>query len=141
MNNSLFQIIKEKNTTVAIIRGSSGVAACKGFHYYLKYYLKGHLSWSGHQLRNIPDKLPPILKQHTSSSRFVYYQNVCTWSYSFAWWTWEEWRHHIDWMALMGINLSLAPIQEAIWTKIYRKIGLTEKEIDEHFSGPAFLAW
>ena len=45
-------------------------------------------------------------------------------------------------MALMGINLALAPDgQEAIWREVYRDLGLTEKELEKHFAGYAFLAW
>lgn len=45
-------------------------------------------------------------------------------------------------MALNGINLALAFTgQEAIWQRLYRELNLTNDEIDEHFSGPAFLPW
>ena len=45
-------------------------------------------------------------------------------------------------MALNGINLPLAFTgQEAIWQRVYRKIGLTQQELDTFFGGPAFLAW
>jgi hypothetical protein len=37
-----------------------------------------------------------------------YYQNVCTVSYSMAWWDWARWERELDWMALNGINLALA---------------------------------
>ena len=41
-----------------------------------------------------------------------------------------------------GINLPLAfNGQEAIWQKLYLRLGLTQKELDQHFGGPAFLAW
>ena len=51
--------------------------------------------------------------------RFRYYQNVCTSSYSFAWWTWTRWERHIDWMAMNGINLPLAFTgQEAMFKKV-----------------------
>uniref|UniRef100_H3A9S5 N-acetyl-alpha-glucosaminidase n=1 Tax=Latimeria chalumnae TaxID=7897 RepID=H3A9S5_LATCH len=51
--------------------------------------------------------------------RFRYYQNVCTQSYSFAWWDWKRWEREIDWMALSGINLPLAFTgQEAIWQRV-----------------------
>ena len=99
------------------------------------------ISWSGHQLDNIPDNLPSIDIKVDSPTRFIYYQNVCTWGYSFPWWTWDNWRRHIDWMALMGISLTIAPIQEAIWSKIYKNMGMTQYEIDDHISGPAFLPW
>lgn len=41
-----------------------------------------------------------------------------------------------------GINLPLAfNGQEAIWQKVYLRVGLTQQELDQHFGGPAFLAW
>lgn len=74
--------------------------------------------------------------------RFRYYQNVCTTSYSFVWWNWNQWEKHIDWMALNSFNLVLAfNGQEAIWTKVFLKLNLTQEDIYEHFSGPAFLSW
>ncbi|MEQ2256939.1 hypothetical protein ILYODFUR_029253, partial [Ilyodon furcidens] len=74
--------------------------------------------------------------------RFRYYQNVCTVSYSFVWWDWPRWEKEIDWMALNGINLPLAFTgQEAVWQEVYRSLGLNESELEDFFSGPAFLAW
>lgn len=74
--------------------------------------------------------------------RFRYYQNVCTVSYSFAWWNWTRWEREIDWMAINGINLPLAfNGQEAIWQRVYLRMNLTQQELDHHFGGPAFLAW
>jgi hypothetical protein len=31
--------------------------------------------------------------------------------------------------------------QEFVWRALFTSIGLTEAEIDEYFSGPAFFAW
>ena len=59
-----------------------------------------------------------------------------------AFWTWKRWEREIDWMALNGINFPLAfNGQESIWQIVYKKLGLTQNELDEHFAGPAFLAW
>lgn len=45
-------------------------------------------------------------------------------------------------MALNGFNLVLAFAgQEAIWQRVYSKLNLTQEDIGEHLSGPAFLAW
>lgn len=44
-------------------------------------------------------------------------------------------------MALNGISLTLAPVQEMIWTEVYTELGLTTEEIDDHFAGPGFFAW
>lgn len=53
-----------------------------------------------------------------------------------------RWEREIDWMALNGINLPLAFTgQEAIWQRVYLKLGLAVADLDAHFAGPAFLAW
>ena len=71
-----------------------------------------------------------------------YYQNVCTVSYSMAWWDWDRWQKEIDWMALNGLNLILSFTgQEYVWKTFYSSLGLTEDELNAFFSGPAFLAW
>lgn len=54
---------------------------------------------------------------------FVIQQNVCVYSYTFAFWQWPDWEKHIDWMALNGINLPLAfTAQEEIWRRVYAKV-------------------
>lgn len=137
-----FYLLKEDSGNGPVqIRASSGVAACKAFYYYLKYYCNAHVSWEGTQMRSIPERLPNVNVYEESASRFIYYQNVCTWSYSFVWWQWEDWQRHIDWMAMNGISLTLAPVQELIWGEVYTELGLRPDEIDDHFSGPAFMAW
>jgi alpha-N-acetylglucosaminidase len=86
--------------------------------------------------------------------------NVCTVSYSSAFWNWTRWESELDWMALQGINLPLAftgiPFQfislfyliyavmlgqEYVWENVFLSLGLTQAEIDTWFGGPAFLAW
>ena len=126
------------------LTGTSGVAAGWAFHHYLKYFCKAHFSWSGNQLDTIPTPLPAITQKLkvVVPHRFRYYQNVCTSSYSFVWWNWTRWEQEIDWMVMNGINLPLAfTAQEAIWQRVYRKMGLTQDELDAHFGGAAFLAW
>ena len=50
--------------------------------------------------------------------------------------------HHVDGMALNGINMPLATTgQEAVQRRVYLQLGLSEKEVDSHFTGPAFLPW
>eukprot|EP00111_Clytia_hemisphaerica_P018124 TCONS_00053628-protein len=125
------------------VTATSGVALASGLYHYLKYYCNIHVSWSGNQL-DLASKLPVVEQKvkKTSSDRFRYYQNVCTVSYSSAFWDWARWEKEIDWMALQGINLPLAFTgQEAIWEMVYKEMGLTEPELAEHFSGAAFFAW
>lgn len=123
--------------------GSTGVAAAAGLHRYLRDFCGCHVAWSGSQLR-LPEPLPAVPEELTEATpnRYRYYQNVCTHSYSFVWWDWARWEKELDWMALNGINLALAwSGQEAIWQRVYLALGLTQSEIDEYFTGPAFLAW
>lgn len=126
---------------VLTIRASSGVAAVWGFNYYLKKYCKSQIAWQVQRV-SIPDPLPEVDEMVIANDRFRYYQNVCTVSYSFVWWKVPEWTEHVEWMALNGINLALAPVaQESAWAKVYRGLGMTDDEIDQHFTGPAFLSW
>uniref|UniRef100_A0A8C7B1G0 Alpha-N-acetylglucosaminidase n=2 Tax=Neovison vison TaxID=452646 RepID=A0A8C7B1G0_NEOVI len=125
------------------VLGSTGVAAAAGLHRYLRDFCGCHVAWSGSQLR-LPEPLPAVPEELTEATpnRYRYYQNVCTHSYSFVWWDWARWERELDWMALNGINLALAwSGQEAIWQRVYLALGLTQSEIDEYFTGPAFLAW
>ncbi|XP_075223790.1 N-acetyl-alpha-glucosaminidase [Lycorma delicatula] len=136
-----FNILKTDESESVKIRASTGVAAAWGFHHYLKYYCNCHVSWSGDQLK-LPDVLPDVNKTVTANDRFRYYQNVCTTSYSFVWWSFDRWRREIDWMALNGINLALAfNGQEEIWRRVYVKMGMKTTEIDAYFTGPAFFSW
>ncbi|KAJ8728718.1 hypothetical protein PYW07_006414 [Mythimna separata] len=123
------------------IKASTGVAAVWGFNYYLKKYCKSQIEWQTEHV-NIPEILPYVKEKVVASDRFRYYQNTVTASYSFVWWNIQDWMKHIEWMALNGINLTVAPVaQEAIWARVYRKFGMTQEEIDKHFTGPAFLSW
>lgn len=121
--------------------GSCGTALTRGFQYYLKYFLNAHVSWDGNQLGTVKLPFPKANIEIKSPNQFIYYQNVCTHSYSFAFWTWKEWQKHLDWMALQGINFFIAPVQEEIWTRVYKKLNMTNEEIDDHISGWGFLAW
>lgn len=58
------------------------------------------------------------------------------------WWNWSHWEREIDWMALHGVNLPLSFIgQEYVWREVYNELGLNDNDLDEFFSGPAFLPW
>lgn len=117
-----FQLLKTLTDDIVHIKASSGVSACKAFSHYLKYYCNSHISWNGNRIK-LPDQLPEVDITEVSPSRFIYYQNVCTWSYSFVWWQWKDWQRHIDWIALNGITLTLAPVQELVWDKVYTDLG------------------
>jgi len=126
-----------------LIEGTTGVAVTMGFYHYLKYWCKAQRTWAGQQTE-LPPQLPTITKPVliTTNDRFRYYKNVCTESYSFGFWQWDRWEQEIDWMALHGINMPLSFTgQEAIFQRVYSRLGFSQKDLDEHFGGPAFLAW
>lgn len=65
-----------------------------------------------------------------------------TFSYTTAFWSWEDWELELDWLALRGVNLPLAWVgQEKILVEVFQEIGLTNDEISSFLSGPAFQAW
>ncbi|XP_064605833.1 alpha-N-acetylglucosaminidase-like [Liolophura sinensis] len=142
-NKDTFKLTSQNGDV--LVTGTSGVAAAWGLQHYLKYYCGCHVSWGGDQLGTIPSPLPQLPAGGitvTSNDRFRYYQNVCTVSYSFVWWNWTRWEREIDWMALNGINLPLAFTgQEAIFQKVYMKMGFSADDLNQFFTGPAFLAW
>lgn len=124
------------------IRGSSGVALCRGFYDYLKTNNLGMVSWENKSIR-WPERLPDTARRKVVSPvRHHYYLNAVTYGYTAPYWTWDRWEREIDWMALHGINLPLAlAATEAIGTRVWRQLGLTRQEIDAFHVGPAHLPW
>lgn len=65
-----------------------------------------------------------------------------TFSYTSAFWAWEDWELQLDWLALRGVNLALAWVgAEKIMVEVFREIGLSDAEIATFMSGPAFQSW
>lgn len=128
------------------IQGNNLIALASGFNYYLKQYCQVSILWwsQSSKVPTLPTPLPTVPHPVTTVSpvKYSYYQNVCTVSYSSVWWTWSRWEKELDWMALQGINLSLAFTgQEIVWKQLYLQLGLTNDEINDWLAGPAFLAW
>ena len=68
--------------------------------------------------------------------------STVTFSYTTAFWSWEDWELQLDWMALRGINLPLAWVgYEKTLVDVLQETGLTHSEISTFLSGPAFQAW
>lgn len=88
--------------------------------------------------------LPKLNETHTGDSIVPhrYHFNTVTFSYTAAFWTWEDWELQLDWMALRGINLPLAWVgQEKILMDVFVEAGFTQDEVISFLSGPAFQAW
>jgi len=59
-----------------------------------------------------------------------------------SFYTWKDWEHELDWMALNGVNTMLvANGEEAVWQNVLKRLNYTEKEITDYITGPAYNAW
>jgi len=132
--------IKVENNKV-VITATSPTTMTRGAYDYLKNTTNSMISWSGKNI-NIPEELPEVEKTITSPYENRYYLNVCAFGYSTPYWDWERWEKEIDWMALHGMNFPLALVaNEAIATRVWKKLGLTQDEIDAFYTAPSLLPW
>lgn len=124
------------------VSGSSSVAITRGAYEYLRRACGCHVSWDGDNLP-LPKRLPDFPKTRVvCPNKYRHCLSVVTFSYTMLWWDWPRWEREIDWMALHGYNMPLALNgQEAIWQRVWKEYGFTDRELDEFFSGPAFLPW
>lgn len=126
-----------------VVRGNNYVSIATGIHWYLKYYAGIQLSWDGMKA-DLPAVFPPVPRKERHETELTdrYYLNYCTFSYSMAFWDWERWEQEIDWMALHGVNLSLALVgTDVVWYNVLQKLGYTPDEANAFVAGPAFQAW
>lgn len=123
-------------------KGSSAVAISRGFYDYIKANKIGQMGWSGSRVE-IPKNWPKSEKKRVVSPyEFHYYLNVVTYGYTTPYWDWKRWEKELDWMALHGLDMPLALVaNEAISMRVWKKLGLTQEEIDAFYTGPAHLPW
>jgi alpha-N-acetylglucosaminidase len=134
----------EAKQGVIHIRGNNANSMAVGLNDYLNRFCRTTVSWYAGDAVEMPDTLPapPAQIAVTARCKHRFFLNYCTFGYTMPWWTWTEWERFIDWMALHGINLPLAITgQEAIWYRVWSKLGLTDEEIRNYFTGPAHLPW
>lgn len=126
-----------------VLRGNTPVSAASALNWYLKNIAQCDISWCGDQLA-LPKTLPAVpakVRVVCPHSRRVYF-NYCTLSYTAAWWDWARWEREIDFMALNGINMPLAPVGlEGVWYETLLKFNFTDAEARAFLAGPCFQAW
>ena len=142
VQDSSLRYSTEVSDGVLTVTGSTPVAICRGFYDYILRGGYGIASWSGNRLQ-LPHHLPDeALREVVSPYRMHLYQNVCTYGYTYPFWGWEQWEKEIDWMALHGFDMPLSPIGgETILARVWKNMGLSDKEIKDYFTGPAHLPW
>lgn len=126
-----------------VLRGSNPLSVTSALNYYLKHVAHCQITWNGTNLK-LPNPLPVpgALIRKSTPYQYRYYLNYCTFNYSMSWWNWDRWEKEIDWMALNGINMPLALTgQNAVWSRVYKSLGFTDKELEGFFSGPAYFNW
>jgi alpha-N-acetylglucosaminidase len=127
-----------------VIRGNNANSMAVGLNYFLKKYCNVSVSWYKNDVLQLPEQLPAITQKVRQNARVNkrFFLNYCTFGYTMPWWNWNDWQWFIDWMALNGINMPLAITgQEAVWYKVWKKFGLSDAEIRNYFTGPAYLPW
>jgi alpha-N-acetylglucosaminidase len=134
--------LSTKNNKVYIAATDANTASF-GLNWYLKYYCHRNMSHMGDNLSAVV-QLPLVNKKVRILSPFPvrYALNYCTISYTMSFYTWKDWERELDWMALNGVNLMLAPVgMEAVWQNTMNQLGFTKKEVSDFIPGPAFDAW
>jgi len=128
------------------ITASNGVSAASGYFYYLREYLNMTTSWTGHNLEtavrveDLPELDEPIHRDRFF--KWSYNFNPTAAGYSTVWWDWSQWEEHIDYLAMRGVNMPLMLVgQEYVWAHTFMEFGLTLKDMEYFFAGPAFLPW
>ncbi|PVH80836.1 glycoside hydrolase family 89 protein [Cadophora sp. DSE1049] len=128
-----------------LVEGNTLSALSSGLHRYLTDAMHVDIWWFiGSRLDVGPETLPMLDVSMNGSSiiPWRYHFNTVTFSYTTAFWTWEDWELELDWLALRGVNLPLAWVgYEKILVEVYRELGMTDTEILSFFSGPAYQSW
>jgi alpha-N-acetylglucosaminidase len=120
-----------------------GVAIASALNWFLKNKCNSLVTWQDSSV-SCPTPFPVVSPVYASSTphKWRYYFNVCTCGYTSAFWDWKRWEREIDWMSLNGINMPLAfNGQEILWQQVYSELGVSQKGLDDFFTGPAFLPW
>ena len=140
--NDVFTL--ESQSGKVLIGGNNAGSMAVGLNRYLNRYCKVTVSWYADVPVVLPKVLPdvPAIERVTARVPQRFFLNYCTWGYTMPFWQWRDWERFIDWMALNGVNLPLAITgQEAVWYNVWTKLGMTDKQVRDYFTGPAYLPW
>src|SRR5205814_809683 len=80
-----------------VLRGSSGVAIASALNWYLEHVAGVNVSLPLRPIHLASIRPVPAPIRISTPYRIRYFFNYCTFSYSMAWWDWEQWQRMIDW--------------------------------------------
>ncbi len=127
-----------------VLEGNDGVSAASALKYYLENHCHVQADWSSEFPLDLPEVLPLPDDSVTKYSpyKYRYCLNYCTFNYSMSWWDEQRWQKEIDLMAMNGINTPLALTgQNSVWKKVYNRLGFSDGQLEDFFSGPTHFSW
>jgi alpha-N-acetylglucosaminidase len=128
----------------AYVQVMSAMLISDSKHRYLTTYGGVDIFWTGSRLDNLPSQLPPVGRPVNVKSivPYRYHFNTVTFSYTTAFYDFQQWSLLLDWMALRGVNFPLAWVgNEYILREVFLEAELSDADIASFFSGPAYQAW
>ncbi len=137
----VFEVASRGNKVV--LRGSSGVAIASALDWYLEHVAGQNIDLPVKPI-TLPHPLPSVPQpvHVTTRYRLRYFFNYCTFSYSMAWYDWNDWQRTIDWLAMKGVNAPLAVTgEEGVWRQVLTDFGFSRQQIGAFLVGPAYLPW
>lgn len=126
------------------VRGNNGVSLASGLNYYLRRFCKVDYNPLFGSNLTMPAKAPEVGKRllKYTDYEYRYALNFCTYSYTMAFWNWDEYEPFLDWCAMNGVNLMLDIVgQEEVLRQTLTQYGYTDQEVKEYLTGPAYYAW
>ena len=128
---------------VLSIEASSPAAAAVGLARALEDFFDADLSWDGPTVVDTTAALPDAPPQRFETPLGIrYHLNPVTFGYTMAFWDWEQWERHIDWMALHGVTAPLNLVgHDAVLVRMLRDLGMEQAAAARFVGGPAFLPW
>ena len=126
------------------ISGNNGISMASGFNYYLHHYAKVDYNPLFASNLAVPATLPKVGNKIVKYTEYDYRYalNFCTYSYTMAFWGWDEYQEFLDWCAMNGVNLVLDIVgQEEVLRQTLLQYNYTTEEVKEYISGPAYYAW
>lgn len=135
--------IKDGGNGTILISGNNGIAMASGFNYYIKNFL--NVDYNPLFESNIHvESIVPVETMITKEAQFDlrYALNFCTYSYTMAFWNWDEYEAFIDWAAMNGVNLVLDIVgQEEVIRQTLLEFNYNDEEVKDYLAGPAYYAW
>ena len=126
------------------VEGTSPAVILTGVHAYLKQVANVSITWNGDSASLLPTELPKPSDAISETAVVPHrYAGNETWTgYTNAYWSFEEWRHEIDVLAMNGINEILVLIGHvSVYYETFQKFGYTDAELREWMPPPAHQPW